>query len=173
MDILKCPKCSNLVLNNSRYCVNCGLYLLDDQKFIDSAIESIRKEKNEILGDVYFVISDSVDSEIKRSLDKIAKQLEYIYDTFEGRPYKYEDTRLLICKTLYKTLREVSDLTDLQRKKVEHRAQKVSVIDWLGSYQVTLEEIKESLAEKGESDIDVDIQMLSSNEAVEWYMNAD
>lgn len=173
MDILKCPKCSNLVLNNSKYCVNCGLYLPDDQKFMESAIQIIRKEKTELLGDLYFAISDSIDYEIKQSLDEIAKKVEFIYDAFESKPYKHEDTRLLICKTMDKSLSEVSDLTDLQRKKVEHRAQKDAVLDWLGTYQVTLEEIKETLAEKGESDVDVDIKMLSSNETVDWYLHDD
>lgn len=167
MDILKCPKCSSLVLNNSKYCTNCGLYLLDDQKFLDSAVESIRKEKADLLGDIYFVISYSIDNEIKQALDIIAVKVEFIYDVFEGKPYRYEDTRLQICKTLDKTLSEVSDLTDLQRKNIESRAQKVTVLDWLGSYQVTLQEIIDTLAEDGESDVEVDVEMLSSNDSFE------
>ena len=167
MDILKCPKCSSLVLNNSKYCTNCGLYLLDDQKFLDSAVESIRKEKADLLGDIYFVISDSIDNEIKQALDIIAVKVEFVYDVFEGKPYRYEDTRLQICETLDKTLSEVSDLTDLQRKKIESRAQKVTVLDWLSSYQVTLQEIIDTLAEDGESDVEVDVEMLSSNDSFE------
>ena len=169
---LKCPKCENTVLNNSKYCVKCGLYLLDNQKFLDSAIENVRKEKTDLLGDIYFVISDAVDSEIKKSLERIAKKVEFIYDVFESSPYMHEDARLLICKTMDKTLSEVSDLTDLQRKKVEHRAQKVTVYDWLGIYQRTLEEIKETLAERGESDIEVDITTLDPNETVEWFLKS-
>lgn len=173
MDYLKCPKCGNLVLNNSKYCVKCGLYLLDNQKFLDAAIECVRKEKTGLLGDIYFVISDAVDAEVKGILKKIAKKIEYIYDVFENSPNMHEDTRLLICKTMDKTLSGVSDLTDLQRKKVECRAQKVVVLDWLSSYQITLEEIKESLEERGESDIEVDITTLNQNETVEWFIKSE
>ena len=172
MTELKCPKCGNIVLNNSRFCVKCGLYLLDNQVFLEKAIENVRKEKTELLGDIYFVISDAIDSEIKKSLERIAKRVEYIYSVFENSPYMHEDTRLLIGKTMDKTLSEVSDLTDLQRKKVEHRAQKVAVCDWLGTYQRTLDEIKDSFDQQGESDIEVDIAMLSSNETVEWFLKS-
>ena len=172
MDILKCPNCGNVVLNNSKYCVKCGSYLLDDQSFLNSAVENVRKEKSQLLGDIYFVISDSVDYEIKGLLEIIAKRVEFIYDVFENSPYMHEDARLLICKTMDKTLSEVSDLTDLQRKKVEYRAQKVAVLDWLDTYQITLEEIKETLAERGESDIEVDIKTLNQNEAVGWFLQS-
>ena len=167
MDILKCPNCSNIVLNGSKYCVNCGLYLLDNQKFLASAIEGVRKEKAELLGDIYFVISDAIDKEIKQALDVIAVKVDLIYDAFEDKPYKHEDTRLQICETLDKTLSEVSDLTDLQRKKIESMAQKVSALDSLDAYQITLEEIKESLAEDGESEVEIDVEMLDSNESFE------
>lgn len=172
MNDLKCPKCGNTVINNSKYCVKCGLYLLENQKFLDAAIDNVRKEKTDLLGDIYFVTSDAIDSEIKKALERLAKKVEYIYEVFESHPYMHEDARLLICKTMDKTLSEVSDLTDLQRKKVEHRAQKVTVFDWLGTYQRTLDEIKSALAEIGESDIEVDITTLDPNETVEWFLKA-
>ena len=172
MNSLKCPKCNNIVFNNSKYCIKCGLYLLDNQTFLDSAIENVRNEKAELLGDIYFVISDAIDSEIKRVLEKVARNVEHIYDIFESCPYMHENTRLLICKTMDKTLSEVSDLTDLQRKKIEHRAQKVTVFDWLETYQKTIDEIKNTLAKSGENDIEVDITTLEPNETVEWFLKS-
>ncbi len=172
MNTLICPNCGNDVLNNSKYCVKCGIYLLDNQKFLDASIENVRKEKTEVLGDIYFVSSDAVDTDIKKALERIAKKIEHIYGVFENTPYMHEDARILICKTLDKTLSEVSDLTDLQRKKVEHRAQKVTVSNWLGTYQNTLDEIKTVLSDMGESDIEIDVTTLEPNETIEWFLKS-
>jgi hypothetical protein len=112
------------------------------------------------------------EKDVKRSLERIAKKIEHIYGVFENTPYMHEDARILICKTLDKTLSEVSDLTDLQRKKVEHRAQKVTVSNWLGTYQNTLDEIKTVLSDMGESDIEIDVTTLEPNETIEWFLKS-
>ena len=172
MKNLQCPNCDNIVINNSKYCVKCGLYLLDNQKFLDSARGMVLSEKQELLGDLYFVISDAVDSDIKKALERIAKKVELIYDKFSNRPYMHEDARLLITKTMNRTLINASELTELQRKKLEHRAQKSTVYDWLGTYQRTLDEINAALDEQGETDIEIDVSTLSPNETVEWYLKS-
>ncbi len=170
MNSLKCPNCGNIVVNNSKYCVKCGSYLIDNKEFIDSAADDVNREKQQLLGDIYFCVSDSVDTSLKKSLDAIAKKTKYVYDLILKRPYMYEDARLLISRTMYKTLCQVSELSDLQRKKIEYRAQLATVEDWLEKYQKVLDEITDALVEQGVSDLDIDITVLDSNDTVEFFL---